>query len=60
MRLKLLSESQNWMELFELGITLLNRARTKNTSEQSAESRFGDWTVWESVILSAVELNNYM
>ena len=54
--LELLTLEENWESLFETTGKLLKRARTKDESGELTESRFCDWSVWESYIRAALEV----
>jgi N-terminal acetyltransferase B complex non-catalytic subunit len=56
-KLQLMTQAEQWQELFQLTGSLLKRARTKNASGQITESRYSDWVVWEAYIKSALELS---
>ncbi|RKF64168.1 Phagocyte signaling-impaired protein [Erysiphe neolycopersici] len=58
LKLKRLNQLKIWGELFNTAISLLARARTKNADGQLSEAYFSDWLVWDSLILSADEVND--
>ncbi|RKF76353.1 N-terminal acetyltransferase B complex subunit arm1 [Golovinomyces cichoracearum] len=57
LRLKWLSRSKKWSLLFETSMSLLKRARTKDTTGNFSEAQYCDWIVWSSLLLSVVESN---
>ena len=52
LKLELLQKSQS-PEIFQTTANLLRRARTKDEAGRIADSRFGDWLVWQLYIEAA-------
>jgi N-terminal acetyltransferase B complex non-catalytic subunit len=55
-KLQLMSDGEQWQELFVATGELLRRART-NTDGQITESRYSDWIVWDNFRKSAKNLD---
>lgn len=55
-KLQLMSDGEQWQQLFEVTSDLLKRARTK-ADGRIIESRYSDWVVWDKFRKSARNLN---
>lgn len=54
LKLKLMAETGQWQELFDLCESMLRRARTPNGSNQLAQASFSDWVVWEAYLSASI------
>jgi len=55
-KIELMTSTQQWKVLFDTTISLLARARTKDSDGKISEARYSDWIVWEGLFRSVKEL----